>query len=182
MVACQTAPEEGKQESDLQNCMRYLRDEAKLALSAYEQWPEWPIIDTYRIVRNCLTHDGGSVPDEHLARLRTFSLIEIDQEAALRRAIDPSVSGDMWAHRRNREGILRPTVQRCRAASEREGYAISVMSELFTDDVVRRLAAVVRTNVSPWDDGSSGSRPTRALAIGSSRRQLLPLLPLIRGN
>jgi hypothetical protein len=27
------------------------------------------------------------------------------------------------------------------------------LSDLFTDEVVQRLAAVVRTNVSPWDDG-----------------------------
>ena len=58
--------EKSKHESDLQNCMRYLRDEAKLAVDGYEAWPEWPVIDNCRIARNCLAHHGGIVPDKYL--------------------------------------------------------------------------------------------------------------------
>ena len=36
-----------------------------------------------RIARNCLAHDGGIVPDRDVARLQTFSLVEIDEEGLL---------------------------------------------------------------------------------------------------
>ena len=72
-----------KHESDLQNCMRYLRDDASLALAGYEHWPEWPIIDTYRVARNCLAHDGGIVPDEHLTKLKACPQVEIVEPGLL---------------------------------------------------------------------------------------------------
>lgn len=41
--------------------MRYLRDEAKLPLNDFQDWPEWKQLDGYRNARNCLAHNGGAV-------------------------------------------------------------------------------------------------------------------------
>ncbi len=67
----------GNAKPDLENCMRFLRDDASLALTGYEQWPEWPIIATYRVARNCLAHDGGIVSDKDLAKLKACSQVKI---------------------------------------------------------------------------------------------------------
>jgi hypothetical protein len=61
-----------KDDSDLQNCMQYLRDVAGLPITDYEHWPEWKIIDTYRLVRNCLTHDGGLVQEKDIPGFREY--------------------------------------------------------------------------------------------------------------
>jgi len=57
-------PKESDRESTLHRSMRYLRDEAGLALGKFEEWVEWPAIDAYRLARNCLAHNGGVVERE----------------------------------------------------------------------------------------------------------------------
>ena len=64
-------------ESDLQNCVNYLPDVAGLQLAGYEQWPEWVQLDTYRVARNCLVHDGGIIPDRNLRKLKAASKLEV---------------------------------------------------------------------------------------------------------
>lgn len=71
-------------ESDLHCCMRYLRDEAGLALGSFETWPEWIQLDTYRVVRNKLAHDGGIVSNPvEIAKIDTLPNIKIDDSGLL---------------------------------------------------------------------------------------------------
>ncbi|MFI5297719.1 MAG: hypothetical protein ACHREM_06425 [Polyangiales bacterium] len=56
--------------------MRYLREEAKLAVSDFEQWPEWALLDSYRLARNALAHDGGLV-DKVQERSKIASLPDV---------------------------------------------------------------------------------------------------------
>lgn len=71
-------------ETDLACCMRYLRDEAGLQLSDYELWDEWSKLDSYRIARNALTHDGGIVEsDDHRAKVAKLPGFEVDDSGLL---------------------------------------------------------------------------------------------------
>lgn len=80
----QTFPKAPPRESDLHHCMRYLRDEAALALTGFETWPEWMRLDAYRVVRNRLTHDGGIVEhDGEAERLSALPHIEVDESGLL---------------------------------------------------------------------------------------------------
>jgi hypothetical protein len=69
-------PKDGK--TDIQNCMEYLRDEVKLGVDGFEQWPEWIAVDTNRLIRNLLTHDGGIVLDDDRGKFSALSYIEVD--------------------------------------------------------------------------------------------------------
>lgn len=71
-------------ESVLHRGVRYLRDEAKIALDDFEDWPEWQRVDAYRIARNCLAHDGGAVEDpEHRAKIEALPQIQVDESRLL---------------------------------------------------------------------------------------------------
>lgn len=73
-----------RRESDLHQNVRYLRDEAKIALTDFEGWPEWQRVDAYRIARNCLAHDGGAVEDpDHRAKVGTLPHIQVDESRLL---------------------------------------------------------------------------------------------------
>lgn len=66
-------------ESDLHRCMRYLRDDAALAIDGFEDWAEWELLEGYRKARNALTHDGGIVrtPAER-ATVAALPHVEVD--------------------------------------------------------------------------------------------------------
>ncbi len=71
-------------ESDLHHCLRYLRDEATLAIVDFEQWPEWSRIDAYRVARNRLAHDGGIVEDaDERKKLAALPFVEVDDSGIL---------------------------------------------------------------------------------------------------
>lgn len=44
--------------------LRFLRDDAGIALDDFTTWPEWEAIDGYRLARNALAHRGGVVDDD----------------------------------------------------------------------------------------------------------------------
>lgn len=52
-----------RRESYPHHYLRYLRDGLGFPLGDFTQWPEWGVLDTYRLARNCLTHNGGIVRD-----------------------------------------------------------------------------------------------------------------------
>lgn len=72
-----------RDKTDLQHCMEYLRDAIGLGVGGFEKWPEWLVLDTNRIIRNCLAHDGGLVPNEHLERLKAVTYIQVEDDPVL---------------------------------------------------------------------------------------------------
>ena len=71
-------------ESDLHHSMRYIRDEAGLALADFERWPEWVAIDGYKVVRNCLAHNGGVIdrPNDR-AKIAQLRHVHIEEDGLL---------------------------------------------------------------------------------------------------
>ena len=60
--------------------LRYLRDDAEIALGDFKIWPEWKAVDGYRRARNCLAHRGGVIDDdEEQRRIGALPHIEIDK-------------------------------------------------------------------------------------------------------
>jgi len=92
-------------ESDLHRCMRYLRDDAALAIHGFEGWAEWQLLEAYRKARNALTHDGGIVrtPAEretiaalpHLELDDSGLLVEEEQLHLLRGACEAAAENAM---------------------------------------------------------------------------------------
>ena len=71
-------------QSDLQNCMIYLKDVAGLSLGDFEKWPEWLHVDGYRVARNCLAHNGGIVERQgDRAKIALLAHVEVDESGLL---------------------------------------------------------------------------------------------------
>jgi len=71
-------------ESTPHRYLRYMRDEAGVALGDFEQWPEWSKIDAYREARNCLAHDGGIVVDaDKRAKIASLPQVQVDDSGLL---------------------------------------------------------------------------------------------------
>jgi hypothetical protein len=66
-------------EADVHWCMRYLHEEAHLAVAGFETWPEWLDLDAYRHARNALAHNGGIVNNHQRQKLQRLALIHIDE-------------------------------------------------------------------------------------------------------
>lgn len=82
-------------ESELQNCLRYLQVEAGLVGLSYDQWPEWPLIDGYRVARNSLAHDGGIVDEGDEPRIAALAHVVVDKSGIL--AAEPVIVLDKGA-------------------------------------------------------------------------------------
>ncbi|MCC7536613.1 MAG: hypothetical protein IT379_10390 [Deltaproteobacteria bacterium] len=77
----QTTPKAFKKAkgSTMHAYLLYLRDEAQLALGDFEAWPEWQAVDAYRLVRNCLAHDGGVIDSAgDRAKIAALPDVEVD--------------------------------------------------------------------------------------------------------
>jgi hypothetical protein len=70
----------GRRESYPHHYLRYLRDGVGMPLGDFTQWPEWGPLNTYRVARNCLAHNGGIVRNaaDHAA-IGALPGIEIDE-------------------------------------------------------------------------------------------------------
>jgi hypothetical protein len=64
-------------EADLHHCMRYIRDEAGLALGDFEQWTEWVYIDACRLARNRLAHNGGIIQPADPPKLQVLAQVQV---------------------------------------------------------------------------------------------------------
>lgn len=61
--------------------LRFLRDEAGIAIGDFTSWPEWSAIDAYRRARNALAHRGGVVEDpDDRARINTLTSVFVDDD------------------------------------------------------------------------------------------------------
>lgn len=59
--------------------LRFLRDDAQIALGDFTQWPEWEFIEGYRRARNCLAHRGGVVEsEEDKVKIGRLKQVQID--------------------------------------------------------------------------------------------------------
>lgn len=69
-------------QSDIDHCMTYVRDVGGLPLVDFASWPEWQMVDRYRVVRNLLAHNGGDVADPR-DQLRIAGLPDISLDDAM---------------------------------------------------------------------------------------------------